>query len=59
MELRINPMQGCSKLALIAPFPTETETRRARKRKAVCQREEEVGDYHFDLLLLCLKHTPD
>lgn len=34
MELRINPMQGCSKLALIAPFPSETETRRARKERA-------------------------
>lgn len=37
-ELRINPMRCCSKLALIAPFPTKTEMWHAQKRKGVCQR---------------------
>lgn len=38
-ELRINPMRCCSKLALIAPFPTKTEMWHAqkKKRKGVCQ----------------------
>lgn len=58
-ELRINPMQCCRKLALIAPFPTKTEMRCAWKERASVGVEEEAEDYHFDLLLPCPKHTPD
>lgn len=56
-ELCINPMQCCSKLALIAPFPSKTEMWRARKERVSFSAGEEVEDYHFDLLLLCHTHT--